>query len=75
MNGFVERAEHRVSSAAALEAAYTASALSHALHLHLLLPATIQSARSDACVTTAKGNEMQGAGVIYSERSLAMINT
>ena len=75
MNGFIQRAEQRVSSAAALEAAYTASALLHALHFHLLLPATMQSAHSDACLTTAKGKEMQGAGMLYSERSLAMINT
>ena len=41
----------------------------------VLLPATMQSAHSDACLTTAKGNKMQGAGMLYSERSLAMINT
>jgi hypothetical protein len=35
MNGFEESAEQRVSSAAALEAAHTASALFHALHFHL----------------------------------------
>jgi hypothetical protein len=75
MNGFEESAEQRVSSAAALEAAHTASALFHALHFHLQLPAIMQSAHSEACLTTAKSNEMQGAGMLYSERSLAMINS
>lgn len=75
MNGFIERAEQRVSSAAALEAAYTASALSHALHFHLLLPATMNPRILMRALLQQKDNEMQGAGVLYSERSLAMINT